>query len=91
MLFDILERDALEQEEQEYFDTMDYIYYSEVMNNGCDDDCGECDDDDDKIALLRAEICRLKQENAALQDELEKVKGELQCLREALTILPVEE
>ena len=46
---------------------------------------------DDKIALLRAEICRLKQENEALQDELEKVKGELQCLREALTILPVEE
>lgn len=47
--------------------------------------------EDDKIALLRVEICRLKQENAALQDELEKVKGELQCLREALTILPVEE
>lgn len=46
---------------------------------------------DDKTAFLRAEICRLKQENAALQDELEKVKGELQCLREALTILPVEE
>lgn len=46
---------------------------------------------DDKIALLRAEICRLKQENAALQDELEKVKSELQCFREALTILPVEE
>ena len=46
---------------------------------------------DDKIALLRAEICRLRQENAALQDELEKVKGELQGLREALTILPVEE
>ena len=46
---------------------------------------------DDKIVLLRAEICRLKQENEALQDELEKVKGELQCLREALTILPVEE
>ena len=46
---------------------------------------------DDKIVLLRAEIYRLKQENAALQDELEKVKGELQCLREALTILPVEE
>lgn len=46
---------------------------------------------DDKIALLRAEICRLKQENAALQDELEKFKGELQCLQEALTILPVEE
>lgn len=46
---------------------------------------------DDKIALLRAEICRLKQENTALQDELEKVKGELQCLQEALTILPVEE
>lgn len=46
---------------------------------------------DDKIVLLIAEICRLKQENAALQDELEKVKGELQCLREALTILPVEE
>lgn len=46
---------------------------------------------DDKIALLRAEICRLKQENEALQDELEKVKSELQCLREALTILPVEE
>ena len=47
--------------------------------------------EDDKIALLRVEICRLKQENAALQDELEKVKGELQCLREALTILPEEE
>lgn len=46
---------------------------------------------DDKIALLRAEICRLKQENEALQDELEKVEGELQCLQEALTILPVEE
>ena len=46
---------------------------------------------DDKIALLRAEICRLEEENAALQDELEKVKGELQGLREALTILPVEE
>ena len=46
---------------------------------------------DDKIALLRAEICRLKQENEALQDELEKVKGELQYLREALTILPAEE
>lgn len=46
---------------------------------------------DDKIALLRAEICRLKQENEALQDELEKVKSELQCFREALTILPVEE
>ena len=46
---------------------------------------------DDKIALLRVEICRLKQENAALQDELEKVKGELQYLREALTILPAEE
>ena len=46
---------------------------------------------DDKIALLRVEIYRLKQENAALQDELEKVKDELQCLREALTILPVEE
>lgn len=46
---------------------------------------------DDKIAFLRAEICRLKQENAALQDELEKVKSELQCFREALTILPVEE
>lgn len=47
--------------------------------------------EDDKIALLRAEICRLKQENEALQDELEKVEGELQCLQEALTILPVEE
>lgn len=47
--------------------------------------------EDDKIALLRAENCRLKQENAALQNELEKVKGELQCLREALTILPAEE
>lgn len=46
---------------------------------------------DDKIALLRVENCRLKQENAALQDELEKVKSELQCLQEALTILPVEE
>ena len=46
---------------------------------------------DDKIALLRAEICRLKQENEALQAELEKVKGELQYLREALTILPAEE
>ena len=46
---------------------------------------------DDKIALLRAEICRLKQENEALQDELKKVKGELQYLREALTILPAEE
>ena len=46
---------------------------------------------DDKIALLRVEIYRLKQENAALQDELEKVKDELQCLREALTILPMEE
>ena len=46
---------------------------------------------DDKIAFLRAEIYRIKQENAALQDELEKVKSELQCLREALTILPVEE
>lgn len=46
---------------------------------------------DDKIALLRVEICRLKQENEALQDELEKVKDELQYLREALTILPMEE
>ena len=46
MLFDILERDALEQEEQRYFDTMDYIYYSEVMNNGRDDDWGDCDCDD---------------------------------------------
>lgn len=51
MLFDILERNALEQEEQQYFDAMDYICYSEVMNNGrdddcdCDDGCGECDDD----------------------------------------------
>ncbi len=54
MLFDILERNALEQEEQRYFDAMDYICYNEVMNDGrdddygdcdCDDGCGECDDD----------------------------------------------
>lgn len=54
MLFDIWERNILEQEEQRYFDTMDYIYYSEAMNDDhdddwdncdCDDGCEECDDD----------------------------------------------
>lgn len=53
MLFDILERGALEQDEDRYFDTMDYIYYNEVMNDGhddydncdCDDGCEDCDDD----------------------------------------------
>ena len=46
---------------------------------------------DDKIVLLRIENRRLKQENEALQIELDKVKSELQSIQEALTILPVEE
>lgn len=46
---------------------------------------------DDRIALLKIENYRLKQENEALRDELKKAKGELQCLQEALIILPVEE
>ena len=46
---------------------------------------------DDRIAFLKIENYRLKQENEALRDELKKVKGELQCLQEALSILPVEE
>lgn len=45
---------------------------------------------DDRIALLKIENYRLKQENEALRDELKKAKGELQCLQEALIILPVE-
>ena len=46
---------------------------------------------DDRIALLKIENYRLKQENEVLRDELKKTKGELQCLQEASTILPVEE
>lgn len=46
---------------------------------------------DDRIALLKIENYRLKQENEALRDELKKAKGELQCLQKALIILPVEE
>lgn len=46
---------------------------------------------DDRITLLKIENHRLKQENEGLQAELDKVKGELQSLQEALTILPVEE
>lgn len=46
---------------------------------------------DDRIAFLKIENYRLKQENEALRDELKKAKGELQCLQEALIILPVEE
>lgn len=46
---------------------------------------------DDRIAFLKIENHRLKQENEALRNELDKVKGEFQSLQEVLTILPVEE
>ena len=46
---------------------------------------------DDKIDLLRAENHALKKEIDALRFELNKTRDELQCLQEALTILPAEE